>query len=119
MTDRTVLRWEIPVDDQWHTPPFVGSIVHIASRKPDVVEIWTSPDVSVSRTLVMADVLPVAEKVTTLGDRPNTREFRVFGTGQPVEGLYHGTALVGPFAWHLFSRFSAGLPGPDAEEARP
>lgn len=114
MTDRTIQRWEIPVDDQWHTPWFVGSIVHIASRKPDAVEIWTSPDVSVSRT-TYGTGKQASEKVVALGGQPNERQFRVFGTGQPVEGLYYGTALVGPFAWHLFSRFAdADLPVADA-----
>lgn len=107
MSERTVLRWEIPVDDRWHTPPFVGSIVHVASRDPGVVEVWTSPDVSVSHTTYGTGKL-ASERVSVINGKPNEREFRVFSTGQPVEGLYHGTALVGPFAWHLFSRFSGG-----------
>ncbi len=105
--ERAVLRWEIPVDDRWHVPPFVGSILHVASRQADVVEVWTSPDVSVSRS---HNGVPkqLTERIGWHRGSPNEREFRVFGTGQPVEGLYHGTALVGPFAWHLFSRFARG-----------
>lgn len=103
MSERNVLRWGIPVDDKWHVPPFVGSIVHIASRDLATVEIWTTPDVNVSRISNGAGSL-LRETVAPIQSRPNEREFRVFGTGQPVEGLYHGTALSGPLVWHLFSR---------------
>ncbi|MCR1785330.1 hypothetical protein KVF89_22510 [Nocardioides carbamazepini] len=102
-TARQVLRWEIPVDGQWHVPPFVGSIVQVAAREAGVVEIWTSPDVGVSHTSDGTGRV-LSERITTRPGQLNEREFRVFGTGHPVEGLYHGTALVGPFAWHLFSR---------------
>jgi len=104
-TPRQVLRWEIPADDQWHVPPFIGSIVHIASRKIEAVEIWTSPDVAVGHTSDGTGRVR-EERIAVPRSRENQREFRVFGTGQPVEGLYHGTALVGPFAWHLFSRLA-------------
>lgn len=103
--DRTVLRWVIPVDDQWHTPPFIGSIIHVAAREIDSVEIWTSPDAGVSRTANGTGRV-LSERVAWQRGKPNERQFRVFGTGQPVEGLYHGTALVGPLVWHLFSRLA-------------
>lgn len=103
---RQVLRWEIPVDDAWHVPPFVGSIVHVAARRVDVVEIWTSPDVNVSH-VSDGTGRALSETVAAYRGKPNEREFRVFGTGHSVEGLYHGTALAGPFAWHLFSRLAS------------
>lgn len=105
MTERNVLRWEIPVDDQWHVPPFVGSIVHIASRDPFKVEIWTSPDVSVARTTTGTGKI-LEERISGWSTKPNEREFKVFGTGHPVEGLYHGTAVIGALVWHLFSRIA-------------
>ena len=39
---RRMLRHEIPVDDDWHS--FVGSIRHIATRNPRVVEVWAEHD---------------------------------------------------------------------------
>ena len=105
MSERSVLRWEIPVDDAWHVPPFIGSIVHVASRDVSKVEIWTSLDTFVQRKSDGTG-RTIAETIGYVGGEPNKREFRVFGTGQQVEGLYHGTALIGPFAWHLFSRFA-------------
>ncbi len=41
------------------------------------------------------------------------RNFRVFGTGHPVEGVhlrdYIGTAKEGCFVWHLFERKMRGV----------
>jgi len=85
-----IYRYEVPVDDQWHRFELYGSVVHVAARKEDVVEFWAyhSPEVFGS---------------------PFVEHFRVVGTGQPVPkgenrwvNVRHvGTALVGPFAWHL------------------
>ncbi|GAA0720018.1 hypothetical protein Drose_06300 [Dactylosporangium roseum] len=84
-----VLRHTIPVDDAWHDVPLPGPIVHVATRDPHVVEVWTlhsdaKPETAVTRTL------------------------RVYGTGQPVtEPVQHvGTAIVpgGALVWHLMER---------------
>jgi hypothetical protein len=102
---RRVLRWEVPVDGAWHVVPFVGSVLHVACRDPRLVEVWTSEDVSVSRTSYGTG-RQSGETVTARPGRVNEREFRAFGTGMEVDGLYHGTALApGGLVWHLFSRF--------------
>ena len=86
-----VLRHEIPVDDQWHDVQLPGGIVHVATRKPHAVEVWTfhydgDPD-------------------------PQVRTLRVYGTGQPIADddiRYLGTAIVpgGALVWHLVERLS-------------
>lgn len=80
---RSIYRYEIPVDDQWHTLDLTGDIVHIASRSVHTVELWAINE-----------------------DRPsNRRGFRVYGTGQPIPGdvLHVGTAIPpgGELVWHL------------------
>lgn len=97
MTERTarMLRYEVPVDDQWHTidVPAMTRIQHLASRNPQVVEFW-------------------AEQWEPLeGEEPLTRPrtFRVYGTGHPYDPRnldYKGTALAadGALVWHLFEQ---------------
>lgn len=84
-----VLRYEVPVDDDWHDFELhpASDILHVESRKAEAVELW-------------------------ILDRPwpgpkVTRSFRVFGTGHDVPPLaeYRGTAIPLDFpmvAWHLF-----------------
>lgn len=90
MADRRVLRYEIPVDDQWHVLDLPrGPIVHVASRRPDVVEFWA---------------IDAADGITL-----PPRAFRVFGTGQPLPpaaGKHIGTAITagGALVWHLMER---------------
>lgn len=87
--DVKVLRWEVPVDDQWHN---VGSgpIAMIASRDDPgaLVEVWT--------------IQPTHEHADRL--------VRAFGTGQPVppDTIYLGSTLAGPgraLAWHVFEQY--------------
>jgi hypothetical protein len=77
-----ILRYEIPVDDQWHPLQLSGDIVHVDSRNPRVVELWAIS-----------------------GGPTATRGFRVFGTGQPLpDNVKHiGTAIPpgGQLVWHL------------------
>ena len=81
--DRRILRYEVPVDGQWHVHLLSGAALHVAARRPDVVELWA-----------MDTGVP--------GLR---RAFRVLGTGEPLpatEDVRHvGTALIGPLVWHL------------------
>lgn len=90
-TGRAVFRYEVPVDDRWHTLSLTGPIVHVAARQPDVVEVW-------------AVAQPAADK--------EPRSFRVFGTGHPLPadaGRHVGAAVTagGRLVWHLFERESA------------
>ncbi|GGM53456.1 hypothetical protein ACFFX1_54890 [Dactylosporangium sucinum] len=86
-----VLRHTIPVDDAWHDMQLPGPIVHVATRHPYAVEVWT----------LHADTQP---------DTAETRMLRVYGTGQPItEPVRHiGTAIMpgGAFVWHLMERTS-------------
>ncbi len=80
----SILRYEVPVDDQWHAVKLGGPIVHVAARLSHVVEIWAED-----------------HKDSTLR---RERLFRVYGTGQPcVEGVHVGTAITanGALVWHL------------------
>jgi hypothetical protein len=92
MTDkppgRRVLRLSVPVDDQWHTVHLHGPILHIATRRRAVVEIWFLDDSAQSRTAHIV---------------------RAFGTGHTIPddvGAYIGTAVTpdGALVWHLFER---------------
>lgn len=96
MTDM-ILRYEIPIDDRWHTLDVCGSPLYVACRRDDAVEFWAR------------------------GSAGSTakRAFRVFGTGQeiPAEAHYRGTAFspfkelgpfsmpAGKFVWHLLESF--------------
>ncbi len=96
MTDRRVLRYEVPVDDQWHRIRCPGEVRHVAARQVDVVEFWAVTGPWIGRGV--------------------DREFRVYATGQPipasrVRGLwYEGGAITpdGALVWHLFSRSAVG-----------
>ncbi len=89
---RTVLRWEVPVDDQAHAIG-AGPVCHVACfpRDRDVVQVWTLED------------LPVG-----IPERPMPMvEVRVFGTGQGIpDGCEHlGSAVTsdGMLVWHVLS----------------
>lgn len=82
-----IYRYEVPVDDQWHTLSLSGDVLHIAARRPDTVELWAFSG----------------------GGSTVNRAFRVFGTGQPLPGgepvAYRGTALAPHgLVWHLMER---------------
>ncbi|HEY6114673.1 MAG TPA: hypothetical protein VI172_01830 [Candidatus Dormibacteraeota bacterium] len=90
-----MLRYEVPVDDQWHTfdVPAMTRIQHLVSRRPEVVEFWAE----------LWEPLDGEEPLTT------PRTFRVYGTGQPYDPRnldYKGTALAagGQLVWHLFEQ---------------
>jgi hypothetical protein len=86
VAERRILRYEVPVDDQWHVIDLPrGPILYVACRVADVVEFWA---------------LDAADGITL------TRAFRVFGTGQPLPravGRHIGTAFAagGRLVWHL------------------
>lgn len=76
-----VHRYEIPVDNQWHTLELSGAIVHIATRSANKVEVWALDS----------------------GGPLVARSFRVYGTGHdlPDSARHVGTALTGRLVWHL------------------
>ena len=92
-----ILRYEVPVDDEWHTHTLKGPIVHVGSRDPLVVEFWAFD----------------------CGGWEADREFRVFGTGHPLPGrrlAHHGTVVVagGQLVWHLIEGAPTSSASPDA-----
>lgn len=110
-----VLRWDVPVDDDWHEIG-AGAVVHVAARgyreRPgDLVEVWTleeTPGIDTSK-------LP-------------KRSVSVFGTGHllPRDAVHVGSAVVPAFnavsgptrgtieriesmagpVWHVFAKYA-------------
>lgn len=84
-----ILRYVVPVDDGWHTVYTGGAPLHVDCRSADLVEFWAWELEATTPT-----------------------EYRVYGTGQPVEpGVkYVGTALApgGHLVWHLVKRDTGG-----------
>jgi len=86
MTQRRVLKWTVPVDDQSH---HIGSghVVHVACQGgPDTVQVWTE------------------EYWVSDSDESNGRRARVYGTGHRIpEGWDHlGSVLCDGLVWHLY-----------------
>lgn len=83
---RSMHRYEVPVDGQWHTFTLTGSPVAVAAGEPHIVEFWAEHDDAAGRT---------------------DRAFRVFGTGQPLPdgAVWAGTcARISGLVWHLYER---------------
>lgn len=86
---KSVHRYMVPVDDQWHQLALTGDPLYAASRDPAFVEFWA---------IARDDTEPVE------------RWFRVYGTGHPLStdpgdrAQYVGTAITasGVLVWHLF-----------------
>lgn len=79
---RKMQKYVVPVDGQWHT---------IESAKP----------LRVGHAGTRQEVVFWAESPP---DKP-TRDYRVFATGEPVEGSWVGTVQApGGKTWHLYGR---------------
>jgi hypothetical protein len=100
---RRVLRWEVPVDDQWHDIGG-GKVVHVDNRPtlPGLpsgrVEVWTE------------EPTPEDWPATERGMVP-LRNVIVVGTGHPIpdEATTHlGSVLDadGRLVWHLYEATS-------------
>ena len=80
---RTIYRYEIPVDDQWHAIALTGDVLHVDCRSIYVVELWA----------------------IHVDGPTHRRSFRAYGTGQPIpDGATHvGTTIApgGHLVWHL------------------
>jgi hypothetical protein len=85
-----VLRWTVPVDDHTHEVGG-GPVLHVASRETGRVEVWTEEYVCDQ----------------TFETSAPKRQVQAFGTGQPLSSnnlrTHIGSALDGPFVWHLYS----------------
>lgn len=82
-----ILRYEVPVDGDWHAISGHSTPVHVNCREQDVVEFWAWEREDL-------DLAPM--------------EYTVIGTGHRVSGpcSYVGTALApgGHLVWHLMRR---------------
>lgn len=98
MTDRAVLKWDVPVDDTTHRVGG-GQIVHVGCQyADDVVTVWTIEPRN-------------RDAVTAM------RLVQIFGTGHPLPYFaeHVGTAMAanGALVWHLFElpEVAPELPG--------
>lgn len=108
MTTRTIHRTEIPVCDMWVTRRLPGPILHVASRRHGIVEVWFRTN-----------------------GQPYDVDLRVFGTGHelPAGDVRHvGTAIEpsGHLVWHLMQQGPArpvnaasGIASPFDEPSNP
>ncbi len=96
---KTVWKYEVPLDDEWHDMPFSPNrIVHVGAQSAAVV-VW-------------------AERFDTDDDplrEPTCCPLKVFGTGSTIPaGCEHvGSVIVGAFVWHVYRdiRRSKWTPG--------
>jgi hypothetical protein len=87
-----VLKYEVPLDDNWHEIGF-GNVVLVGAKDKYVAYVWVLVDEEQKRTEAVMGI-------------PKTyRMARVFGTGQDVPGSWPhiGSYVNEPFVWHLFS----------------
>lgn len=83
-----ILRYEVPVDGQWHDLLLTGDILHVDARTPHAVEVWAW-----SRA---AEAQP--------------RTFRIYGDGEPIETtgiVSHAGSVICASGWsvrHLIER---------------
>lgn len=85
---RTIYKYGVPVDDSWHqvSMPGPARVLHVDCQGAfGTVNVWAEVDIE--------------------GEGSTVRNMRVFGTGQALpEGSTHvGTALGGPFVWHVYA----------------
>jgi len=88
MVTKTILRFEVPIDDKWHKKQCPNrEIKSVGNRDTGTVEFWV-------------ECVSSKEFVS--------REFQIFGTGHPIplDAVYVGTAPrtnLG-LVWHLYER---------------
>jgi hypothetical protein len=87
------VRYEVPIDGQWHTRTLSGPIVSASGRRPGVIDFWT---------------------VSHPNGIKRARSFLVAATGQPLPAtiqhvhtthLDHYTTDPDEMVWHLVERF--------------
>ena len=89
---RTIYKYSVPVDDQWHevSTSIPARIVHVDCQGGfGTVNVWAEFDLEAQET--------------------SSRKMRAFATGQPIPdgASYVGTALAGPFVWHVYAEATA------------
>lgn len=80
---RSMYRYEVLVDDQWHQFELRGPIRHVAARRADAVEFWAEHD---------DHAVPTHERLLVVGT----------GHSWPPGSEWVGTALAPRgLVWHL------------------
>lgn len=88
MTSIRVLKWAVPVDDQFH-PIGGGKVVHVSTLDAvSPVYIWTEEEVDKFETV-----------------HPPTRHTCIYGTGHSIPPLLEhiGTTVFGSMVWHAYA----------------
>lgn len=96
---KTVLRYEVPIDNQPHTFTLTYGPHAVAAKR-----VWSPPH------LVIHNVEFWAEHEDRPGVTAVERTFQVFGTGQPIPSSARivGTAeRLDGLVWHLYELFPA------------
>ena len=88
---RSIWKYQISISQEvgsFSIPGEGSRIVFVACNEPHVLTFWVE---------------------VVLENLPETREFRVYGTGHYIdEGYdYRGSAVDGEFVWHLFEKVIA------------
>lgn len=101
-TVRRVLRWEVPVDDNWHT--IGGGPVVMTGCRPVLPGVAT-PRVEVWTEEILSGDWSGAKPLTP------ARQAAVFGTGRVLDpeasehlGSVLDAALNGALVWHIYAR---------------
>jgi hypothetical protein len=85
---RAIYKYAVPVDDEWHEVSIHGParVLHVDCQDDyGTVYLWAEVDIE--------------------GTGDTVRNMRAFATGQaiPDGASYVGTALTGPFVWHVYA----------------
>ena len=99
-SERRVLRWTVPLDDQWHEVG-PGEVMLVSWRESNVnaVEVWTEE--------YLPDGWPTVDLL-------RHRKVKVFGTGHlldPEAQEHLGSTMShdGHFVWHVFAQVRSSL----------
>lgn len=109
-----VLRWDVPVDDQWHEIG-AGYVAHVAARTHrerhgDLVEVWTVEDVADTQVTVVVPMRSVTVVGTGHQVPDNTEHIgsAVVPAFHVVSGPTRGTVerieSTAGLVWHLFAK---------------
>lgn len=110
-----VLRWDVPVDDQWHEIG-AGYVAHVAARTHrerhgDLVEVWTVEDVADTQVSVVVPMRSVTVVGTGHQVPDNTEHIgsAVVPAFHVVSGPTRGTVerieSTAGLVWHVFAKY--------------
>jgi hypothetical protein len=94
---RVVHKFRVPIDGEWHRVdlPQGATLVHVGNAMIDTNRAYLTHE----RALHFWAEVPAEPKYRV------HREFRVYGTGQPIlerRAVWAGTFIEGGFVWHMY-----------------